>query len=526
MRILLPALMLVLLFTSCKKEATVWESEWNAPLINDTLTLKNLVNDSTLDVSSGYYAIDLTRNLFDVSISELIEIPDTTVKKNYASALNFEIAPNTTFAGSVETYNLELDDVELKQITLKSGFIDVRLENPIETQVYFLIKLPNVTKDGNNFQYVIPCPPATANAPGVAVETIDLSGWNMDLSGNTGGSYNELLADFSATTDPAGSPTMITNQDVTRVEATFRDVTLFYAQGYFGNTVISDTTTLDLAALDIYESGVLDISNLELNFNVENGVKVGALAQLNFVRNENAQGNTVDLVGPNIGNNLTVNPATGSWGTLSPSMTNLLFNSGNSNIEGYVENLGVKHEIGYRFELNPWGNVSGGWDQVFPDSRVRVSMSAQMPLSLGMDNLVLRDTFDLQLNQDPEKTRIVGGDLIVNANNGFPFSASVFLTLIDASGNVLHTIAGSSEIESSQYGALDTQTNVLVQPSKVVFSLGEEVLSDINDVRKVVVRAELNSPDPVSGLNQQVLIPEGAFLHLQMRSEFKTENRF
>jgi len=526
MRYLLLVLPLALLFVSCKKEATVWESDWNAPLINDTLTLNSLVNDSTLEVSSGYYAINLVRNLFDLSVTDLVQIPDTTIEQNYTSALNFEVAPNTTFAGSVETYDLALNDVQLKVITLRNGFIDVRLENPIETVVYFLIKLPKVTKDGSSFQYVIPCPPASGGVPGTASETIDLSGWTMDLTGQAGAGYNELLADFSATTDPAGSPTMLTDQDVTRVKATFRDVSLFYAQGYFGNTLISDTTTVDLSALDIYESGLLDISNLSVGFSVENGVKVGAVANLNMIRNENAQGTVVNLAGPNIGNNITVNPATGSWGTLSPSLTELIFNSSNSNIEGYVENLGVKHEIGYTFEMNPWGNISGGWDQVFPDSRVQVKLNAQMPLSLGMDDLVLRDTFNLSLNQDPERTCIVSGDLILRAKNGFPFRADVSLYLLNENGNTLHTVQASDYIESSQYGVLDAQTNVLAETSEVVFSLTKDMLADINDVKKVVVRARLNSPDPISGVSSMILIPENAFLEVKLRSEFKTENRF
>lgn len=526
MRYLFIFFLLGFFIVSCKKKATIWESDWNAPLINDTLSLKNLVNDSTLETSSGYYAIDLTRDLFDLAVNDLVEIPDTTITKNYVSAINFEVAPNTTFAGSVENYDLELDDVQLKTITLKNGYIDVRVQNPIETIAYFLIKLPKVTKNGSTFQYLMAGPPASGGNPGVVEETIDLSGWTMDLSGQTGGGYNELLADFSVTTDPSGSPTMITNQDVTKVRATFRDVSIFYAQGYFGNTIISDTTTIDLAELDIYESGLLDISNLSIGFNVENGVKVGAVANLNMIRNTNAQNNTVNLSGPNIGSNITINPATGSWSTLSPSLTNLIFNASNSNIEGYVENLGVTHEIGYTFEMNPWGNTSGGWDQVFPDSRIRVKLNAQMPLSLGMDELILRDTFDLELNQDPEKTRIISGDLILNAKNGFPFNADVSLYLLDANGSVLHSIQGSEKLESSQYGTLDAQTNVLVQPSQVVFSLTEAMVADVNKVKRVVIRAKLNSPNPVTGLNQQILVPENAFLEVKLRSEFKTENRF
>lgn len=526
MKYLLIGVLIAIALSSCKKEATVWESDWNAPLVNDTLSLQNLVNDSTLSVSNGYYAVDLTRNLFDLSVNELVQIPDTTIAKNYISAVNFEVAPGTTFAGSVETYDLQLQDAQLKQITLKEGFIDIRLENPIETITYFIIKLPKVTKDGTTFLQVIPVPPASNGVRGVKEEIIDLSGWTMDLTGENGGSYNKLLADFSAVTDNNGPSAIITDQDVTKVKATFRDVRIFYAHGYFGSVVVSDTTTLKLNELALYQSGLLDISNLSLNFEVENGVKVGALANINLVSNTNALGNTINLAGTNIGNNITINPATGSWDNLSPSNTNVTFNSSNSNIESYFENLGVTHEVGYRFELNPWGNVSGGWDQVFPESKINVKLKAQMPLSIGMEDLVLQDTFDLVLNQDPEKTRIVSGDLILKAKNGFPFDANITLFLMGENNALLHTIYGSEIIESSQYGILDMNTNVLVQPSEVIFSLSKDVIGNINDVEKVIVRAEMNSPDPITGLNQQMLIPENAFIEVKLKSNFKTENRF
>lgn len=526
MRYLLLCLIVGLALASCKKEATVWESDWNAPLINDTLSLTNLVNDSTLEVSSGFYNIDLTRTLLNVSASELIEIPDTTIIRSFSPSISFDVDPGTTFDSASEFIDLELGDVQMKQIILREGFIDVKMENTIETIIYFLVKFPEVSKDGDVFQETISVPAAVNGVPGTTFVTLDLSGYKMDLSGPGGGGYNQLESIISAITDPAGDTTFISSSDVVNMEVTFRDNSIFYAQGYFGNTVISDTTSLDLSVLDVYQSGLLDISNLDIQFEIENGLKVGAIANLNMVRNENSQGNVVSLAGPNIETNITINPATGSWGSLSPSLTNLIFNEGNSNVEGYLENLGVQHEIGYYFELNPWGNSSSGWDQIFPDSRVKIELKAQMPLSIGMDDLVLKDTFDLTFNQDAERTRVVSGDLILKAKNGFPFNADVSLNLLDANGNLLHTVSGTDIIESSQYGDLDVNTNVLVQSSEVIFSLTEAMVENINDVEKVVVRAQFNSPDPNTGLSQQMLIPENAFLEVKLRSEFKTENRF
>ena len=134
MKNILILLMLASTIVSCKKEATVWESDWNAPVLCDTLSLVNLVNDTTLSVSSGYYSLDLKRTLFDLSVNDIVDIPDTTIEQNYTTAFTFTANPNTTFTGSAETYSLEMDDLQLKVVTLKEGYIDLHLQNPIETK--------------------------------------------------------------------------------------------------------------------------------------------------------------------------------------------------------------------------------------------------------------------------------------------------------------------------------------------------------------------------------------------------------
>ena len=68
-----------LLLSSCKKENTVWETDWSAPVINDSLSLNNLVNDSTLENVSGYYFVNLERTLLDRGVNDVLVIPDTTI---------------------------------------------------------------------------------------------------------------------------------------------------------------------------------------------------------------------------------------------------------------------------------------------------------------------------------------------------------------------------------------------------------------------------------------------------------------
>ena len=76
-------------FVSCKKEATRWQTDWLLPILNDTLSLAQYYNDSTLSINGTQIEINLSRTLLDLSLTDLVKIPDTTITQQYQS--NFTV---------------------------------------------------------------------------------------------------------------------------------------------------------------------------------------------------------------------------------------------------------------------------------------------------------------------------------------------------------------------------------------------------------------------------------------------------
>jgi hypothetical protein len=229
----------------------------------------------------------------------------------------------------------------------------------------------------------------------------------------------------------------------------------------------------------------------------------------------------VALSSPQIGNPIYLDAATGSWNSLVQKTENLEFSPSNSNLEAYLENLGKTHSFGYKLELNPWGNASGGYNEIFPQSRLKVKIHAELPMSLKIDDLTLRDTFDIDLVQDKDKSHIESGDLVLNATNAFPFKGDVQLYLMTESGLVLHTVTGSTSLQSSLYGSLDATDGLRKMKSELHFLLTKEMIDDLDVVRKVCVRVKLDTPDPVTGNNQTISIPAGAFLAVKLKAMFR-----
>ncbi|MDG1334223.1 MAG: hypothetical protein P8P74_17955 [Crocinitomicaceae bacterium] len=516
-----------LLLSSCKKENTVWETDWSAPVINDSLSLSNLVNDSTLDVVSGYYSVDLERTLLDRGVNDVLEIPDTTINKDFGIAFAFiNVPPNYTFFNEESENDLGFADVELKQIIAKEGFLDVTVKNPVETKALFNVKLVGVTKDGVEFSEDIVADAGTIANPGIVTTTLDLSGYSFDLMGIDGDERNILTSKVTVTSDPNGPSVTLTNSHIVQVDVGLRGIELSYARGYFGNQTVSDTTDFVLDVMNVVQSGAVDIPASTIKFEIENGIKVGASGLLTKLTSESTSGNMVDLVHPQIGTAFTLNPATGGWNGINPSIKELIFDQANSNVEAFVENLGSKYTAGYEVEINPWGNVSAGSDEIYPDSRFKVRAYANLPLAIGFDALVVQDTFPVDLVQTSTTARVTSGELLLKASNAFPVSANVKLIMLDANKSVLHTINGTDIIQSAEYGDMDANSGLKIMKSDIKWILTSEVVDDLANIKYIIVQSAFNTPDPSTSVNDQYQIPAGAFIGVKLRTRFTTENQF
>jgi hypothetical protein len=506
------------LIASCKKKDTTWNTDWATPIISDTLKLNHLFNDSTLTTSNQTTIdVDLTRTLLDIRLSDIITIPDTTITQIFSPLFSLNnVQPGTSFVNTVEEHNFDLQDVQLKKIRTAAGKIKVRVFNPLSTKVFFTIQLPGATKNGVLFEQTYFVNAGTIAQPSTVEEELDLSGYDIDLTGESGLSYNKIQSKLSLKTDPDGPIVSINSQNDFKFEGFFSGLKIDYAKGYFGNQIISDTSLFTIPYLTNIISGNIDIPATNLTFLIENGMKVSLKGKLTHAENTNVSNNTVTLSSTEIGSDFYVSPATGGWASLQPSEQSINFNSTNSNIEQYIENLGAEHKVGYQLQLNPWGNISGGADEVFPNSRIKVKINVEIPLQVGADGLTLRDTFDFNLSQDPTKIHANSGVIIVNATNAFPVSCEPVLYFMDENNFVLHTVLGSSQIASSGLGSFNAQSGLFEKKSSVDFILPAPLITNLDKIKFVVIEARFDTPNATTGFNEQQSIPYGAFLAVKM----------
>jgi hypothetical protein len=511
-------LSLFLIVISCKKKDTTWNTDWAAPLIADTLKLTNLYNDSTLTTSNQTTIdVDLTRTILDIGLSDLLTIPDTLITQIYSPTLSINnVPPGSNFVNSIEEHILDLNDIQLKKIRVSEGKIKVKVFNPLTTKVYYTVQLPGVTKNGSLFEQTYFVDAGSIAQPASSQEDLDLAGYDIDLTGESGLNYNRLQSKISIKTDENGPVVSITSQHDFKFDGEISGIKIDYAKGYFGSQLISDTSNVVISQLNSIIGGTLDIPSPNLTFTIENGMKVSLKGKLTLAENTNSSNNTVSLSSSNIGSDFYIAQAIGNWDNLQPASYQIEFNSGNSNIEQYLENLGSEHKLGYQLQLNPWGNVSGGADEVFPTSRIKAKVNFQMPLQIGSDGLTLRDTFNFDLSQDPSKIHANSGIVTLNATNAFPLSCEPVLYFMDENNFILHTVLGTTQIASSNLGTLNPLSGLKEKKSQVEFLLPSELVSDLNRIRFVAVEARFDTPNPTTGSNESQTIPYGAFLAVKL----------
>lgn len=518
-----PIFVLSFLF-SCKREQTVWDSNWQLPLLSDSLTLTNLVEDSILVVNGGTYQLAFDRELLTLKLSDFVEIPDTTINHAYALSLNgITIPPGTSFVNDIQEHDLHLGEIELKKIVVKSGGIKIKVLNPIATKTNFTVELPGVTKNGTTLSQFFAAPAGTNTQPGQVDGFVDLSGYTVDLRGADLGGFNLIQSRLLVQSDPQGQSVVLSNQDSMRFVFEFSDIRLDYARGYLGTQVISESITKHSDLLASIQSGLIDLDAATLGITIQNGMKLSAKFRLNEFKNTNHQVATVALSHPIIGNWKTINAATGSYASLTPSILQTTFDAMNSNLEQFIENHGGSIGVNYDLHINPWGNISGGWDEIWDNHPLSVRVTGGLPLNIGMDNLLIQDTFPLTIKNDPTKTHIKSGKIWLKATNAFPLQGAIILQLLDNNGNSIASIQGTSSVESSITGML---VNGLYQKdSYVEFIVPESIVDVLGTTTKCLVKLTFNTPNAAQTLNEKVSIPENAFFKFKVGTKLILENR-
>lgn len=434
-----------MLVAGCSKEPVrpSWDVDLVVPLVKTTLTIGDLVPDSLLTADEGgLVSLYYTSRLFDLKLDTVLTAPDTSFRYTYALPIPGPISfpAGATFNTANDVTHFDLDGLELRQLRIRSGQVSMAISNMIDAPINGHFALPGATMNGEVFSLDQLVPPGSPADPSSISSTRPLNGYAFDMRGPLFNDVNTLATALSYSNADVDAVS-VTDQDSLIAVVSYQDIVPDYALGYFGTREVHIDPSS--TALDLFQhiSGVLDVDQVTARLKVTNGIGVDARASIHYLRSVNTRTNTtVDLHHTIVDAPINLDRALDLGNTFQAAHNTFLLNNSNSNIDLFLENLPDRIDYALDVTIDPLGDVSNGHDFLYYESTLYGDMELEVPLHIAATGLTLRDETTVDLPGGDNGSSIRGAVLHVFAVNGFPFSASVMLEIIDANGTVVSTL--------------------------------------------------------------------------------------
>lgn len=506
----------LLAITACsRREPTTWDADVMGPIAYGRLSLQQLIADSLLEADeSGLWHLMLDEDLTDFDLDSIVEIPDTVILNEYPLLVAGAFPPGFALPISpTQQITIQHPSVQLKQVRMKSGQLRYRLVSPVDGYLNCTLNIPGLTLNGQPQNIAIQTSPPAAGQDFVAEGYIDLTGVELDLTGETGSSFNRIAVSFDVVVDPnSAQSAQVAVGDEISLELEFADPKVSYARGYFGSHQYLIDEQIDFSAMATMPNGVLNLDGASMQFLIRNAVGVDAQLDFEEISNFNSfTQTTVALEHPTLFDPINITRASDAGGSVQAFEYDFDVNASNSNLDLFLENLPSAFRLKGDVTINPLGNVSDANDFIYTDDALQARLLMDVPLRFGMQNLSLSDTLFLTNSQQDVP---LDGNLMLWVNNGFPVEAMVSLYVLENGTRV--TLADNLNLAS----AVPSSTAMSPTPTEswLDIDVTEELLSKVHEGNPLLIEVTLQTPGSLNPvglyLNQFIdfkLIVDGAY---------------
>jgi len=379
--------------------------------------------------------------------------------------------PGNSFYSNDEERSMNVSNgVELNYVVVESGSFEIEIFSEIKEKIMVTYTIPSAIKNGDTLELQEIIPAGTIAQSGYFIKTIDLSGYELDLTGISKSEVNTIItrAIASIDTNAAGSVNIEAGEKIT-YQNKLMGIVPYFVRGYFGQQHLHfGPETTNTTAFSQITSGTLDLEQVDVNIEFKNGIGIDAQMVLNQFSTINTNTSNSNILNHSIiGTPLNLNRAQLTYTTPEVNYTtyNIAMNTFNSNIDQLIEIFPNQILYDINLNVNPLGNISGGNDFVYKKHSLETNLNVEFPLSLVASGLTLMDTVGFSLSSDGESGSIIDGTLFLYANNGYPFDANIQLALYDESMNFLQYLTVNNQIQAAP---LDANLKVIAKKESVL----------------------------------------------------------
>ncbi len=505
-----------ILFISCIKEIgkPTWDNDIVCPIIKTSLDISDLVADSNLVTNSDRTIMLIyDYELFHFKIDSMINISEDICKESWTLPLTIYASPGFLLYDNSTITKLKIKNAQLSEIIVNKANLIFNVQNRIKEKLILNYTIPQATRNEIPFTTSITLPASDNSSIGLFTGLYDMSGYKIILR-NSNFPNNVINSNFQVRLNPDGNALWIKPVDSTNISIKLKDILLYYARGYFG----SDNYQInpDTAYLKLFNkilNGSIGLEKISMNIEIINNIGIDGYIRLNNLTAFNSRtSRKVSLSGSVLNSNLPMTRAKETGDLQNPVIPGIYhLNLNNTNIKELLENLPDKITTSFNLTTNPLGNISGGNDFIYNNKGIQVKMNLEIPLSIRSTDIMIRDTFpiDVFITEQVKK-----GTFMILADNGFPFDATLKLYLLDKNKNCLDSLLTGNIMFAA---SLDQNLNVLKpKRSEFIIAVPEIKMNHLRQMKYMSVEASINT----AGSGQYVKIYKDYRINLKLTGNF------
>lgn len=452
----------ILCISSCSVKGTNWDVDVTAPIVETKLDLTNLIGNNNLLIepdSAVNIAIDVP--LYSFKFDTLSSLP--LAKNVYAltwPGATTTLPGGTALAGLTSTLDINNTGIKLSRFDVKQGKLKCTLKSTLSQRLIIRYYIPKATKNGVMLEFIDTLPGTAISSDTVIfVKEFTIDDYQIDLSGDNGDDFNSLTA-YRDVSTIAGDPGVLitTGQTLFKTETELIEITPHYAKGYLGEYSFNNNSSQsNFNQLHKIPSGIIDVENINLNLTFHN--TIGADVSFKPIEIKATNTRTLQMVilyNSAIGSTININRAIETLNPLNPvteSNNTISINSGNSNIEQFIELIPDQLSLLSDVQLNPYGNTGGYTDFFYYDYPAYIQMQLNMPLKFSVANLLLIDTIDNPFANLEILNPVSDGEFIIRVENKFPLESNLQLYTMNSSGIVTDSVFANTTIAAAPVDA-------------------------------------------------------------------------
>lgn len=435
--------------SSCKKDATSWQSQFSIPIAHAVLGIENIIPDSLIqtDSENGLEFI-FQYPLLRVTADSLMNFPDTISQYQFTTFGNGTLTPGQTIITQNETTFFDLADAQITFFHIRNGRLRLYAVNPLTEKLKLVYSIPKATRNGQAFEFTEIIPASNGITPYIHTTYIDISGYQLDLRGQNLNQFNRLQTISTLKVDENGNTTNVAAGQQFFFYTSFDLLQLEYAKGYLGSSnTVNGPDTSDIDVFNKFTGGGISVETAEVWVDIYNGIGADIRFKLNRLFSiNNRTSHTSELSGGNVFNTQNITRARSTGDYLNPFIpTTKRINFSQTNIKDLIENLPDQLAYTYQLETNPWGNISGGNDFIYNSSKLEALLNIRIPLKVNPNNLTFNDTLSYSINT--KNKNVENGIIHIYVKNHYPLDFRLKIAILNN---------------------LNTETDVLVNTNRLI----------------------------------------------------------